>query len=204
MEPALKLYLVFWMNACIVAVIAMFRLRADLELFQRNYWTMLTQNWKLATFLIAAIGLTTMAPYTGDPTWDYVDAAFMSVLTYVTSPWAVAIFFRTWRFQQRLLKLYIAACVAMFSSSWSYDGYLLLRDGVYPFTWLPNIFASGVLYICAGLMWNLEWRVERGVHFGFTEADWPRASGARAFSKLIWFGLPFMILVAAMILPFLL
>ena len=61
--------------------------------------------------------------------------------------------------------VYVSVCVWMFSASWSYDGYLVLRDGAYPFTWLPNIFASSVLYLSAGLFWNLQWREGRGVHF---------------------------------------
>ena len=92
----------------------------------------------------------------------------------------------------------------MFSASWSYDGYLVLRDGTYPFTWLPNIFASSVLYLSAGLFWNLQWREGRGVHFGFTEPDWPAPLATPAFNRILWYALPFMILVAAMILPFLL
>ncbi len=37
------------------------------------------------TFVLAAAGITTIAPYTSDPTWDYVDAAFMSVLAFATA-----------------------------------------------------------------------------------------------------------------------
>ena len=84
------------------------------------------------------------------------------------------------------------------------DGYLVLRDGAYPFAWLPNLFASGVLYVCAGLLWSLEWREGVGIYFGFTQLEWPKPSSANAFGKIIWIGLPFMIIVAAMIIPFLL
>ncbi|MBC3918102.1 hypothetical protein H8L32_11490 [Undibacterium sp. CY18W] len=34
----------------------------------------------------------------------------------------------------------------MFSASWCYDLYLLLRDGVYPLTWEANIYAPSVMY----------------------------------------------------------
>lgn len=34
-------------------------------------------RWKVVTFLIATIAMTVIAPYTGDPTWDYVDAPLM-------------------------------------------------------------------------------------------------------------------------------
>jgi hypothetical protein len=57
----------------------------------------LFQDWKIVTFIISAIGLTVIAPYTGDPTWDYVDAAFMSILTYTTAPWVVGTIYLTLR-----------------------------------------------------------------------------------------------------------
>jgi len=45
-------------------------------------------------FLIALSAIVILAPYTGDPTWDYFDAAFMSILTYITAPWSVGTLFR--------------------------------------------------------------------------------------------------------------
>ncbi len=199
-----KLYMTAWITITIVALILMYRHRASIELFSRVYWQHLLQGWKVVTFLISGISMVVMAPYTGDPTWDYVDASFMSILTFATAPWAVGSIFRHIRFNKNWLKLFIVVSVWMFSVSWSYDGYMVWRDGYYPITWLPNIFASSVLYCCAGLFWSLEWRTGRGVHFGFTEKNWPLASEGAQFGKLIWYGLPFMILVAAMIVPFLL
>jgi hypothetical protein len=35
-------------------------------------------------------------------------------------------------------------------------GYLWMRDGHYPVTWWANLLASSVLYLCAGLFWNLD------------------------------------------------
>jgi hypothetical protein len=182
----------------------MYSRRRDIELFNRTYWLMLFQRWKVATFIMSSVTFTVMAPYTGDPTWDYIDASFMSILAYTTAPWVVAIVYRTFRERRSWGILYAAICVWMFSASWSYDGYLVLRDGEYPFTWLPNIFASSVLYLSAGLFWSLEWRDGRGVHFGFTESGWPQLPNAATFNKVLWYALPFMLLVAAMIIPFLL
>jgi hypothetical protein len=99
--------------------------------------------------------------------------------------------------------LYVAICIWMFSASWSYDLYLILRDGAYPDTWFPNIFASSVLYVSAGLLWNLEWKEGRGVIFGFMEPSWPEVTDNRVFRKIVWFALPFMVLAAAMIIAFL-
>jgi len=59
----------------------------------------------------------------------------------------------------------------MFSASWFYDTYILIRDGEYTPLWLPNIFASSSLYALAGLLWNLDWKPNRGTIFAFMEAD---------------------------------
>jgi len=197
-------YVTLWGLACLIAVVLMIRVGTDLELFQRAYWAGLFQGWKLVSFLVAATGLIVIAPYTGDPTWDYVDATFMSVLTYATAPWVVATCYLTIRGMRRYVHAYIAICVWMFSASWSYDLYLVVRDGYYPFTWFPNIFASSVLYLSAGLLWSLENVEGRGVIFGFMDPSWPSVSEAGKFTRVVWYALPFMILVTAMIVPFLL
>ncbi|GMR09136.1 MAG: hypothetical protein BMS9Abin26_2150 [Gammaproteobacteria bacterium] len=203
MPLAFKIYMASWIVACIVAAGMMIRRRHTIELFTRGYRAMLLQNWKVATFAVAATGMVVIAPYTGDYTWDYIDASFMSLLAFTTAPWVVGILFRCIRYMKDWSMLYIAVSVWMFSVSWSYDGYLVLRDGMYPFTWLPNIFASSVLYFCAGLLWSLEWREGRGVHFAFTEAGWPQAPESSNLARVIWYGLPFMIIVAVMIIAFL-
>jgi hypothetical protein len=203
MTKFFTIYTLSWSLACLVAIFLMFRHRGVIELFQSRYWRFLLQDWKVAIFLLASAGLIVVAPYTGDPTWDYVDASFMSVLTFATAPWAVGTLYSAIRGKPMAAKVYVAVCVWMFSASWSYDLYLRLRDGAYPNTWLPNIFASSVLYVSGGLLWNLEWKEGRGVIFGFMEPSWPEVTGNRVFRKIIWFALPFMILAAAMITTFL-
>ena len=127
----------------------------------------------------------------------------MSILTFATAPWAVGTLYLAIHRKATLVQIYVAICIWMFSASWSYDLYLVLRDGLYPITWLPNIFASSVLYVSAGLLWNLEWKEGRGVIFGFMEPDWPNPAHDLGFRKVFWFALPFMILVTLMIAPFL-
>lgn len=202
MPLAFKIYMMAWILACVIALLLMYRHRSRIELFHRGYRAMLLQGWKITTFMISATGMVVIAPYTGDYTWDYIDASFMSILAFTTAPWVVGILFRCIRYMKDWAILYVAVCVWMFSASWSYDGYLLLRDGTYPFTWLPNIFASSVLYFCAGLLWSLEWREGRGVHFGFTEAGWPQAPVVSNLARVIWYGLPFIIIVTVMIVSF--
>ena len=204
MTPAFIAYMSVYAAACVLAVILMLRERASLVLFRPAYRKYLQSPWKLLTFAVAAISMIVMAPYTGDPTWDYVDASFMSILTFLTAPWAVGTLYLALRGRARKIHVYIAVCVWMFSVSWLYDVYILLRYGYYPPTWLPNIVLSSILYFAAGLMWNLQWREGRGVIFGFMESDWPNPDHDLAFRKVIWFALPFMILVTLMIAPFLL
>lgn len=197
-------YLLCWGSACIVAIVLMIKRRKNIELFHRAYWLGLAQGWKVITFLIAASLLTVVAPYTIDPTWDYIDALFMSILTYTTAPWAVSTLYLALQRKRKFDSIFIAVCIWMFSVSWSYDAYILLRDGNYPPTWLPNIFLSSIMYLAAGLFWSLEYVADRGVIFGFMQKNWPHAPSYSKFSRIVWYTLPFIILVTAMVLPFLL
>lgn len=204
MTAPFVVYTAAWIVACVVAVWLALRRRATIELFRPAYWRFLLQRWKVVTFLISGTGLTVIAPYTGDPTWDYFDGAVMSILTFVTAPWALGTLYRAIRRRVSWVNGYIAACAWMFTVSWFYDLYIYLRDGMYPDTWLPNLFLSSVLYVAAGLLWSLEWRPERGVMLQFTQAHWPGRDAVPRFGRIVWFGLPFMIIAAAVILPFLL
>ena len=203
MTPALWVYLAAWSIFCAVAFFGLLRSPQSYSITRAAYWRFLRAPWKLATFAVAAAGLILIAPYTGDPTWDYADACFMAVLTFATAPWSVGTLYRSIRHRQLSRQTMLALCLWMFSASWSYDLYLLLRDGHYPHTWLPNIFASSMLYCSAGLLWNLDWRAQRGVTFSFLEPDWLAASADGTFRKIIWFALPFMLLAAVAILSFL-
>jgi len=189
--------------ACAAAIFLMFRERKKLVLFQPEYRRFLRSSWKLVTFSIAALAMTIIAPYTGDPTWDYVDASFMSILTFLTAPWAVGTLFLALRRQVPATQIYIVVCVWMFSVSWAYDVYILLKLGYYPPTWLPNIVLSSILYFAAGLLWNLQRKDGHGVVFGFMEPGWPDARYELGFRRIVWFALPIMILVTMMIAPFL-
>ncbi len=203
MAPFLTVYLTSYSLACVVAAFLMVRERDRLVLFQPRYRLFLLSRWKLGTFAFAALAMIIVAPYTGDPTWDYVDAAFMSVLTFLTAPWAVGTLYLAFRRQAKPVHVYIAVCVWMFSASWAYDVYILLKHGYYPPTWLPNIVLSSILYFVAGLMWSLQKKEGRGVVFGFMEPGWPNPEYDLGFRQIFWFALPIMILVTAMIAPFL-
>jgi hypothetical protein len=195
-------YLFCWAFACLIASVLYIRDKSAYALSHANYWRFIFIRWKIITFLIASTGMTVIAPYTGDPTWDYVDAAFMSVLTFLTAPWSVGTLYKMVKKELSLKQGFVAACLWMFVASWSYDLYILIRDGEYPMTWFANIFASSALYFMAGLLWNLEYRPKRGVIFSFMEADWPTPIPDSGFSKVFWFAMPIMVMVAAVILVF--
>ena len=197
------LYLGGWLVACIVAVGLMVANRHALTLFGVGYRAYLLQPWKVITFAIAATGMVVIAPYTGDPTWDYLDAGLMALLTYLTAPWSVGTLYLGLRRRAGPLAIYLAATLWLFSASWFYDGYILLRDGYYPQTWLPNLFASSVLYCAAGLLWNLEWHPGRGVVFGFMRPGWPTPAGEGGFARVLLYALPLMAIAGAMIGAFL-
>jgi len=204
LTPAFTAYLTAYSTACIVAAFLMYRERNTLILFQQNYRRYLRSTWKIVTFVIAASGMTIIAPLTGDPTWDYFDAAFMSILTFLTAPWSVGTLYLAFQRKVKLSHAYIAVCVWMFSASWAYDVYILIKHDYYPPTWLPNIILSSILYVAAGTMWNLQQKDGRGVVFGFMEPGWPDANRELGFRQIGWFALPIMILVTLMIAPFIL
>jgi hypothetical protein len=196
-------YIVIWMSICLVAMIIYARNPKTFAFSRPEYRRFLFVPWKLVTFAIAALGLTLIAPYTGDPTWDYFDALFMSALTFLSAPWVIGAIYLSIRGKLPLSQLFVALCIGMFSVSWSYDLYIVVRDGFYPDTWFANIFASSSLYIPAGLLWNLDWRVNRGVTFSFLESDWPLVPATADFTRVFWYALPFMLIAIAGIAYFL-
>lgn len=205
MNEIYPIYMLCWGTACIVALALFIGDRTSYAISRPAYWQFLFTRWKLATFALASTGLTVIAPYTDDPTWDYLDSIGMSLLTFAAAPWAVGVIYKSIRGLLPLRQLYVAVCTWMFTVSWSFDTYILIRDGEYTPLWLPNIFASSALYLFAGMMWNLDWKSERGTFFAFMEDDWPRQSQERkVFGRIIWWVLFFALTVSGMIVPFLL
>jgi hypothetical protein len=200
MNKYFYLYIILWSSACLFAIVLyIFKKRSFVDICQ-GYWRFLLRPWKVITFIIATAGLTLAAPYTGDPTWDYVDALFMSFLAFITAPWAIGILYKFIRGKLEFKYAYVAFCTWMFSASWSYDLYILIRDGYYPVTWFFNIFASSALYIMAGLLWNLDWRENKGVIFSFMLDDWLSSYTHNIFQRVLLFAFPIMGFVVFLIL----
>ncbi len=77
------MYIISWSIAILIAMFLWLnKLRSSNN--AGKYFKFLFKPWKVTTFVIAAIGMTVVAPYTGDITWDYFDATVMSLLTYLT------------------------------------------------------------------------------------------------------------------------
>jgi hypothetical protein len=119
--PIAIAYTAAWILACAGAVALVVRAPDRFALLRRAYWRALLVPWKLATFALATSALAIAAPYTGDPTWDWVDALFMAALTYATAPWALGVLWSVARRRLARSQAYVAACAWLFTASWSYD-----------------------------------------------------------------------------------
>lgn len=208
-DASARIYVACWLLFSLIQLVVFVRRRSQLALFSRQYVRFLSRPWKLTTFVVALAAFVVIAPYSGDPTWDYVDATFMSVLTFATAPWALGVMVRAARGRVARWQVGPAAGAWLLSCSWLYDAYIWARDGQYPPTWASNLVASSVLYACAGLLWSLTLRAERGVTFAFLEPEWfadDTLAGSAPASRgvlLLWISL-FVVFVAAIMSPFLL
>lgn len=170
MTPFLVWYVAGWLAFCLVAAALAARSvrirRADVLAFLRT-------PWKVALFAPAMLFVTFAGRFTDDETWDVVSGGGMSVLTVATAWWSVGAAAQVVRRARPVSHLVVALALTLFSSSWFYDGYLLLRDGAYTQRWLGNLMLSPTIYLCAGVVLNLELREGR-VALAFTRAEWPR------------------------------
>ena len=203
LDPFFLTYIAAWGAACAVALGLFLRDPAAFAIGRRSYWHFLGEPWKLATFVAGAALITLVAPYTGDHTWDYVDGFFMSVLCFATAPWAAGALYLRLRGKASWREAYVATTAWLFSASWSYDIYLVWRDGEYPSTWFANLFASSVIYLGAGLFWNLEWQRGRGVIFSFMREGWPSRPAESHFFRLLIYAAIFAMPAIAAVLVFL-
>lgn len=199
-DTLLFAYVVAWSLATITAGVAALStpaIRSELPAYVR----FLLVPWKLAVFVPAAIFVTFAGSFAYDDTWDVVAGGGMSLLTYLTAPWAVGVFFRCgkrWRPRWHEL-LALVAC--LFSASWFYDGWLLIRDGSYPETWLPNLGISPALYLLGGALWNLEVDASGKPTFGFVHQEWPiPPTVPQARPMLFLLALPPIVLAAIILL----
>lgn len=176
-------YTATWATLTLATLVLAAIKRDQLALFSLDYLRFLAMPWKVATFSVALVAFVFLAPYTGDPTWDWVNATYMSVLCYYTAPWAVAVIYRAVKRVATPVEIWVAFIFWMFTTSWSYDIYLVWRDGAYPTSWYDNIVASGILYALGGLYWNVAVVPERGLIFAFMDEEWPRVEETGGFKQ---------------------
>jgi hypothetical protein len=190
-----------WGTACVFALgIAIVRIRT-FAIGKRAYAIGMRRPWKLVTFAAALAGIVLVAPRSGDPTWDHWDAAFMAILTYTTAPWTLGVLVR-WSKHSRAER-YVAACVWLFSASFSYDLYVFLRDHHYPRTWWSNAIVSSGLYGLGGAMWSLRGARGKLPTFAFMRDDWPTSLADGDARSLLPYIAIFMLAVVGILSPFL-
>jgi len=198
-DPRLRWYVAGWIVFCLVAVGILVRDRVQVRGELLRYWVFLTMPWKLAIFLPAFIFVTFAGRFTDDETWDVITGGGMAVLTFLTAPWCLGMVYQVQAGWSPPRYLLVAAGLLLFSSSWYYDGYLLLRDGSYTTRWWSNLMLSPIIYVAAGLLWNLEARGRFGVRLGFVRGDWPDRPSDRRFLPVVLASIP-LILIAAFVL----
>ncbi|MCF6311844.1 MAG: hypothetical protein L3J39_05270 [Verrucomicrobiales bacterium] len=127
------------------------------HLFTPDYWSFIFTPLKVAIYLAGTLALVLPVPYLKLHSWDYPIALFQPAITYLTAPWAVAVFYRSIKRRSPWDETFVASILCLFCGSWSVELYLLYRDGYYMPDWLFNIPVGIVCYITAGLVWNIEW-----------------------------------------------
>lgn len=208
MIDARMAYLATWVTLLVGAVIAVATRPEAFEWTRRPWWRFHLEPWKPITFALATAVIAAAAPYSGDPTWDLGDSLLVSCVVFLTSPWAVGAIYRellgvqgrSWR------RLYVAM-VAFWLPCWTYDAYILLRDGIYPPTWWSNLGLSGPICLLAGLLWNLGAQPDQPGYFTFRWARWPPATPTpfrRVLGLALLLMVPVGLAVAAFIASFLL
>ncbi|SPE51038.1 membrane hypothetical protein [Verrucomicrobia bacterium] len=192
-------YVLLWALYCLLAGAILARDRKTLLPEWRDYFRFLTVPWKICVFVPAFLFVSFAGHFTNDETWDFVTGSGMSILTFLTAPWAIGLFCQVFAGKRPRRYLIVASALCFFSSSWFYDSYLLWRDGVYTQRWLGNLMASTVIYVAAGLLWNLEAEAGGRYTLSFNRQDWPSPPVNTRFRPLILISLP-LILIAAYVL----
>jgi len=179
------IYTVFWVCFCFVAVAILVNDRHKLLPECRQYSRFLCVPWKLVIFVPALLFVTFAGHFTDDETWDIITGSMMSLLTFFTAPWSVGLVYQVLAGKRPKRYLIVAVVLCLFSSSWCYDAYLYLRDGHYTVRWLGNLMLSPIMYVAAGLLWNLEAKNRFFASFSFLRPDWPEPPADNSFRPLL-------------------
>lgn len=200
MSPFLVRYVVGWITFSVVALIVGAQ---SVRVHWREALAFVTVPWKVALFVPAIAFVTFAGSFTNDETWDVVSGGGMSVLTVATAWWSVGTAVKIFRRKRPLRDAIVVIGVTLFASSWFYDGYLLLRDGAYTPRWLGNLMLSPTIYLCAGLVANLEVDTAGKLAFAFAREDWPRPLPSKRVSwALAAVAMPLVVIAAYFLVGF--
>ncbi len=195
-------YVAFWVSFCLLAVGILLKDWKHLRPEWRNYLRFLCVPWKLSIFVPALLFVTFAGQFTDDETWDIVTGSGMSILTFLTAPWALGLFYQVLKGKKAPQYMIVSIALCLFSSSWFYDGYLYLRDGEFSSRWLGNLMLSPIIYVAAGLFWNLEAKDSGGFRLSFSRTDWPKPPSDRSFRPLILISIPLIAIAAFVLVAF--
>lgn len=207
-SPFFVNYIALWMSCCLTAFLILLWDRKRLLPEWREYFRFLNVSWKLWLFAPAFLFVTLAGRFTNDETWDVVTGSGMAILTFLTAPWAIGLFYQVFMGRRPLRYFIVALASLLFSSSWFYDGYLLWRNGVYTSRWLGNLMLSPFIYVAAGLLWNLEakeggdFREGPGFQFSFERKDWPKRPVDPRFGPIMFVSIPFILIAAFVLVEF--
>jgi hypothetical protein len=168
-------YSIAWATASLAAIAGAVWRRDDVGLMTRDYAGFLLRPWKVAAFFVATSLVVAAAPYSGDWSWDTPDSILVSTAVFLLAPWSVAVLFRDSAARRFGLR-WAVAFVALWATCWTYDAYILVRDGAYPPTWASNLGISGPLTVTAGMFWNLGRAESESSVFAFRWKEWPAAA----------------------------
>lgn len=189
----INLYFKFYISLCLlflfIGIYFSIKKIHDLEIFTKKYYIFLFKPWKFITFLIAFISFNIIAPFSGDLTWDFYTSSMMSIFTYLSAPWSVGIFYKFIKNKTSIKIFFIAIVMLFFSASWCYDWYLVIKYGTYPDTWFSNIYLSSIVYIAAGIYWNIEYREKKLITIAFLYDDWLHSNITNYSFKKIWWAI---------------
>ncbi len=197
-----NIYVACWASFCIVALVLLLSDAKRLLPEWRQYLRFLTLRWKLAIFIPAFLFVTVAGHFTDDETWDIVTGAGMSLLAFFTAPWCLGVLFQVAKGIKPRKYLLIVIAITLFSSSWFYDGYLYCRDGHYTVRWLGNLILAPIVYVAAGLLWNLETKNRFFPSFSFFRSDWPAPPEDTSVRPLIPVMLVLILIAASLLISY--
>jgi hypothetical protein len=207
LSPFFVKYIAIWVSFCCVALVILVWERKRILPEWRQYLRFLVVPWKLWLFVPALVFVTFAGRFTNDETWDVVTGSGMAILTLLTAPWVVGVIYQVFVGRKSRRYVVVAVALMLFSSSWFYDGYLLLRDGEYTRRWLGNLMLSPIIYVAAGLLWNLEAKPagvheDSGIRLSFVREDWPSPPADKRFGPIMFVSIPFILIAAFVLVEF--